>query len=74
MYKIKPKALRKLRTNSGLSQSQFASLLGCKRNTISLWEKGTNNPACLQLYIRHSFEEYRECYNYLKNHVADIEE
>lgn len=74
MYEIKPKALRKLRTNSGLSQQQFGDLLGISRNSISFWERGKKRPRGMYPYIRHSFEEYRECYECLKNHVADIEE
>jgi putative transcriptional regulator len=39
-----PSDIRSLRGRLGLTQSQFAELLGVDQSTISTWERGVNIP------------------------------
>lgn len=36
--------IRKIRNDSGMSQSVFASYIGVSKKTVEAWEKGTNHP------------------------------
>lgn len=42
--------IKKLRTSSGLSQSQLAKKIGVSRSAISMWELGTRLPDVAMLY------------------------
>lgn len=50
-----PDAIKKIRTDAGLSQDAFAKLLGISRATINRWEQGTQEPSALAI---HTLEEY----------------
>ncbi|MEO0269479.1 MAG: helix-turn-helix transcriptional regulator, partial [candidate division WOR-3 bacterium] len=39
------KKIRELRENKGLTQKEFASLLGYKLLTVSRWERGERKPS-----------------------------
>ena len=42
--KLKPRDIRKIRTDLGLSQPEFASFLGTSTATIRSWEQGSRSP------------------------------
>jgi putative transcriptional regulator len=43
-FHFKPAAVRKIRTDLGLSQSEFALLIGVSVSTLQNWEQGRRQP------------------------------
>lgn len=43
-FTFKPAAVRKIRVRLGLSQSEFALLIGVSRSTLQNWEQGRRQP------------------------------
>lgn len=43
-FQFKPAAVRKIRTDLGLSQSEFALLIGVSVATLQNWEQGRRQP------------------------------
>jgi putative transcriptional regulator len=43
-FRFKPEAVRKIRTGLGLSQSEFAQLIGVSVATLQNWEQGRRQP------------------------------
>jgi transcriptional regulator with XRE-family HTH domain len=41
----KGEVIKEVRQQMGLTQAQFASLVGCKQNTLSQYEHGLANPS-----------------------------
>ena len=37
--------IRELRQQKGITQAQFATMIGVQQNTVSQWETGCRNPA-----------------------------
>lgn len=37
--------IRELRQQRGITQMQFANIMGVQQNTVSQWETGSRNPA-----------------------------
>ena len=37
--------IKEIRSNAGLTQKVFATLLGVSKKTVEAWESGTNSPA-----------------------------
>ena len=40
-----PRTIRTIRTSIGLSQSEFAKVLGYETNTVAKWESGNAKPS-----------------------------
>lgn len=47
---VLPKRLKDFREQSGLSLRETAKMIGKSPSQISLWEKGTNPPSCIDLF------------------------
>jgi len=52
-----PELIRDVRKRAGLSQTEFANILGTRQATISDWERGMSEPSpmalkLLEMYIR----------------------
>jgi putative transcriptional regulator len=43
-FEFKPADIRKIRTRQGLSQSEFALLIGVSVDTLQNWEQGRRRP------------------------------
>ncbi len=41
---LTPEAIKALRARLGLTQPQFAALIGCDAITVSRWERGIRRP------------------------------
>lgn len=52
-----PETVKKIRTDTHLSQDAFAKLLGVSRATINRWEMGTQKPSQIALHLLHEFCE-----------------
>ena len=39
-----PASIRKIRTDSGMTQAVFAAFMGVSNKTVEAWEKGRNHP------------------------------
>src|SRR5688500_7037567 len=48
---------RKARTVTGLTQREFARLIGANRITVSKWENGARNPSQVALSLLHLLAE-----------------
>jgi len=57
---VGPTEVAALRESLGLTQSQFATLLGVHSLTISKWERGLLAPSPYQQALMQSFERSRE--------------
>ncbi len=51
LKEISSNKIRKLRISLGLSQEQFAQVLGIKKITVSKWEQGFNSPSGASLRL-----------------------
>ncbi len=48
---ISSEAIKKIRVRLGISQLQFAEVLGVKQITVSKWEQGVNHPSGASLRL-----------------------
>jgi putative transcriptional regulator len=44
VFEVKPKSIKGIRASTGLSQSDFAALLGVEVSTLRNWEQGRREP------------------------------
>jgi DNA-binding transcriptional regulator YiaG len=50
--------IKELRTKAGLTQAQFAELLGCSKRAVESWEGGKREPPAylvklIEYYLKH---------------------
>jgi transcriptional regulator with XRE-family HTH domain len=57
---MNPERIRDIRKRAGLTQTQFASLLGVQQHTIARWENGKREPARMKVAVLEGIEQRLE--------------
>lgn len=60
LKKMPSTKIKNLRLGLGISQAQFAEVLGVKQITVSKWEQGTNHPSGASLRLLEIISKHPE--------------